>query len=218
MDHDLDKAGDAIEKRIKRLIELKARLAKIKLLSSEQITMISANLDTEIAALTELKAKIEAGTATTTIKTDVRSITQDHRVFMLVEPKARIAAAASRINAVVTQFTALAAKLQERITAAQTAGANVSAATAALVDFNAKIADAKVQADAAVTLTANLTADGGDKTVAAANKKALTDARAKLVVAEKDLAAARHDAATIIGTVKGKAGAGGHLEATTETH
>lgn len=208
-----EKAGEAIEKRIKSLIELKARLANIKLLSADQLASLTATLDTEIASLTALQGKIAAGTATSTLKSDVKSITQDHRVFQLVEPKARIAAAASRIKAVATQLELLSTKLQERITAAQAAGTDVAAATAALADFNLKVADAKVQADAAVSLTASLAPDNGDKTVLEANKKALKDARTKLVNGEKDLAAARHDAATIYGVVKGK----GEVKTTTTT-
>ena len=201
-----EKAGDAIDKRIKSLIELKARLASIKLLSADQLASLTATLDAEIASLTALQGKIAAGTATSTLKSDVKSITKDHRVFQLVEPKARIAAAASRIKAVATQLESLSTKLQERITAAQTAGTDVTAATAALTDFNAKVADAKVQADAAVALVAGLTPDNGDKAIQESNKNALKAARSKLVAAEKDLAAARHDAATIYSVVKGKGG------------
>ncbi len=199
-----EKAGSAIEKRIKSLMELKARFANIKLLSADQFASFTATLDAEIASLTTLKAKIDAGTATSTLKTDVKSITQDHRVFSLVEPVARISVAASRIKAVASQLEQLSTKMQERITAASIAGTNVADATAALTHFNAKVADAKVQADAAVALVAGLTPDNGDKTVQESNKNALEAAHTKLVAAEKDLAAARHDAATIHAVVKGK--------------
>jgi hypothetical protein len=114
------------------------------------------------------------------------------------------------VNAVVAQFTALTAKLQARITAAQAAGSDVSAATTALADFSAKLADAKNQADAAVAETANLSVDNGDKSVLAANNAALKDARAKLVLAEKALKAAEADARTIAKVLKGKGESGAH--------
>jgi hypothetical protein len=91
-----------------------------------------------------------------------------------------------------------------------------------MTDLKAKLADAKTQADAAVAEVANLQVDNGDKTVQTANTTALKDAKAKLVVAQKDLAAARHDAATIYGVVKGKGGVEGqgsvHATTSAETH
>lgn len=208
--------GDTmIDQRIKSLEDLEARLAKIKLLPADVLTNIKASVDTEIQALITLKAQIAGDTSTTSVKADDSSITKANRVYLLVEPKARIAAAASRIDAVVMQLTALATKLQARITAAQSAGVNVSAAVSAMTDFNAKIANAKVQADAAVAETANLKPDNGDKTILAANKAALKDARSKLVAAEQDLAAARHDAGTIAGVVKGHGEASATASTTT---
>jgi DNA repair exonuclease SbcCD ATPase subunit len=222
-----DKAGQAIDKRIKSLQELLTRLGNLKSLSADTLASIKASLTAEIQVLTDLKAKIASDTATTTIKADADAITKANRVYLLVEPKARIASAASRVNAVVTQFQALAVKLQARLTAAQVAGADITVASAALTDFNLKIADAKTNADAAVAETANLQADNGNATVLAANLAALKDARAKLDVAQKDIVVARQDAAKIYGVVKGKEGKGEgdiHANATTtasttvETH
>ena len=199
-------AGEAIDKRIRSLQELSARIADMKLISADTRATITASLNAEIASLIALKAKIGSDTATSTIKSDASEITKAHRVYMLVEPKARIAASASRINAVVMQMQLLVTKLQARITAAQTDGINVSEATAALTDLSAKIADAKIQADAALAGTVNLQPDNGNEAVKASNRAALKEARAKLEIAAKDLVAARHDAATIYSVVKGKGG------------
>ena len=201
-----EKGTSAIDKRIESLVNLKNRLATIKLLDATALATISANLDAEIAKLQALKVQIQSDTSTSTLKDDVKTITQGLRIFAVVEPKARIAASASRINAVVTQMTALSAKLQTRIDAAKTAGTDTTAAVAALADLQVKIADAKVQADAAVALTANLAPDNGDANVRASNLQALKDAKAKLVLAQKDLADARHDAGAIRGDVKGSGG------------
>jgi hypothetical protein len=217
-----EKGANAIDVRIKSLQDLMTRLASIKKLPADVLASINTTLQAEIDKLVALKAQISADTATTSLKTDLESITKGNRVFLLVEPKARIASAASRIDAVVTQLTALETKFDARITAAQQAGVDVSAAAAAMTDLKAKLADAKTQADAAVAEVANLQVDNGDKTVQAANTTALKDAKAKLVVAQKDLAAARHDAATIYGVVKGKGGVEGqgsvHATTSTETH
>lgn len=209
----IERGESAIEKRIESLRKLKERLANARLVSAEVLASINASLDAEIAKLEALKADIASGTATSTLKADIKSIKKDFRIFMLVEPKAHIAASASRINAVVTQMNQLVVKLEARITEAKNAGTDVSAAETALADMKAKLADAKVQADAAVAGTANLQPDGGDATVRASNLAALKAAREKLVLAHKDLAAARADAAKIRAVVKVK----GSLTATTTT-
>ncbi len=212
-----DRSGLMIDARIKSLTELKTRLASMKLLPASELATIQTSLDVEIGILNNLKAKIAADTSADVLKTDAESITKANRVYLLVEPKARIAAVASRINAVVIQMTTLGGKLQGRITSAQTAGTDVSLAVTAMSDFNAKIADAKTKADAAMSETANLQVDNGDKTILASNTAALKDARAKLQAAEADLKAAHKDAGTIAGVVKGK-GVDAHASASATTN
>ncbi len=84
-----------------------------------------------------------------------------------------------------------------------------------MADFQAKVADAKVQAQAASDLVADLKADNGDQTALLTNLSALKSARAKLQTAHADLVAARKDMAAIIGGVKGK-GMHGEASSTVE--
>ncbi len=199
-----ERGENMIDARIKSLDKLLERIGKMKLLSASDIASIQASINAEIKILTDLKAKIVADISTSTVKADDSSITKANRVYLVVMPKAQIAAAASRIKAVATQMEEFSTKLATRITTAKDAGVDVSSATTALADFNAKVADAKVQADAAVALTVNLEADNGDAAVRASNLAALKSARTKLQAAVQDLAAARKDAGTIYGVVKGK--------------
>ncbi len=99
-------------------------------------------------------------------------------------------------------MTVVGTKLQTRITAAETAGKNVTALTASLADYTAKIADAKIHADGAVSGIIALVPDQGDATVAASNKAALKAARADIKIATTDLQAARKDATSIIKAIK----------------
>ena len=122
---------------------------------------------------------------------------------MVIIPQGRVSATADEINTTADLLATLSAKLQTRITAAQTAGKDVSALTALLTDMNAKIADAKTQADAAVALVAMLTPDNGDKAKMDANNQALKDARAKIKAGLADLEAARKDAHSIIQALHG---------------
>lgn len=193
----------AIDARINKLTALIARLGDAQRLSPEAKTTITATLNAQIDALKALKAKIAAGD-TTTLKDDSQSITKSFRIYALVLPKAAITAAADRIMTISGQMEAFSAKITARIDAAATAGADVSVARTASADFSAKIADAKVQAQAAIALVANLSVDEGDKTKLEANTAALKEAKTKIDAAQADLKAARKDIGVIMGSIKGK--------------
>lgn len=203
--------GDAeITNRIDSLNKMIARLGDTMRLSTDAKASLTAELNAQITALTNLRDQINAE-ATTTLKTDVKSITKDFRIYALVMPKAAINAAADRIMTIAAQMETLSAKITARITAAQAAGADVSAAVTAHTDFDAKVADAKVQAVAAVNEVANLSVDAGATTTLAANTSALKDARTKINAAQADLKAARKDVDTILKAIRGK----GEVQATT---
>ena len=74
----------------------------------------------------------------------------------------------------------------------------MTTSVSALADMNAKIADANVQAQAAVTETASLQPDNGNATVMASNTATLKDARTKIQTAQQDLVKARQDAGVIV--------------------
>ncbi len=201
-----------IDKRIDQLQKLSARVSGMKRLSDSEKTAVSANLATAISSLTTLKAKIATETGDA-LKADMQSIAKAYRVYLLVLPQAAVTAAADRELAISAQFEAESVKLQARIDAAQAAGTDVSALTSALSDMNAKVADAKVQAQAAIDLVATLSPDDGDQATLTANTAALKSARAKLQAGQTDLKAARKDMATIVGGVKGKGEATGEVKA-----
>jgi hypothetical protein len=196
--------GDTeIDTRIESLNKMIARLGDAQRLSTDAKASLTATLTAQITALTNLKAQINTE-ATTTLKGDTKSITDGFRIYALIMPKAAINAAADRVMTIAAQMETLSGKIGARITAAQTAGADVSAATAAHTDFDAKVADAKVQAQAAVSLVANLSVDNGDATIRTTNTAALKDAKTKLDAAQADLKAARKDVDTIVKAIKGK--------------
>ena len=187
-----------IGKRIDSLQAQITRIGKMERLSADQKASITAELNAQITSLTALKAKISADTDIAVVKEDMKSITKEFRVYMVTMPKAAIIAASDRIMHVVGQMETFATKLADRV------GTTGSAeATAALADFNAKIADAKVQAQAGASLVANLAPDNGDTIVAEANKTALKNAKAKIDAGQADLKAARKDMETIMKAVRG---------------
>lgn len=195
-------AEQEITRRVTSLNALNARIQDMKRLVADQKTAFAATIQTQIVALTALQTKITADADIDTLKTDIKSITESYRIFMLVMPQIQINAAADRIQTTAAALTALSGKLSARITDAQTKGKDVATLQTNLTDMNTRIADANTQATAAITLTASLKPDNGDATVAASNKAALKDARTKLAAARADLEAARKDAGTIVKALK----------------
>ncbi|MEK7201886.1 MAG: hypothetical protein AAB737_04600 [Patescibacteria group bacterium] len=193
------RATKEIDGRITRLNAQIARIGTMERLSAEQKASITAELNAQVAALTTLKATIAAETDIAAVKEDLKSITKAYRVYAVTMPKAAITAASDRIMHIVAQMEGFATKLSARVVAAGS-----SEATAALSDFNLKVADAKVQAQAAASLVAGLSADNGDAAIAASNTAALKSAKEKIDAAQADLKAARKDIGIILSAIKGK--------------
>ncbi|HEV3244957.1 MAG TPA: hypothetical protein VG102_01200 [Candidatus Paceibacterota bacterium] len=196
-----NRADQEITRRINSLTDLNTKVQAMVKVSSSEKGAISSEVQTEISNLTSLKTKIDADTDIATLRTDITSITQDYRIFMLVIPQGRIEVAADRIETVVSSYAALSTKLQARISQAPS-GTDTTQVNAWLSDMNAKAADANTQVQAAVSLVANLQPDQGNASVAASNKTALQSARADIKAALTDLRAARQDAGSIVKAVE----------------
>lgn len=197
-----ERATKEIDRRIQRLTDLSTRVQGMKRVSDTVKASTAASVQAEVASLTALKAKIAADTDIETLKADIQSITKSYRIFMLIIPQGRITVAADKIHTAAGTLTELGAKLQARIDAAASAGADVAPLTASLTDMKAQIAKASAQADAAVSAVASLTPDMGDKAKMDANNAALKDARAKLKAGHAALVASRASARSIVQGLK----------------
>ncbi len=193
------KGDAAIEARITNLNDLSARINQMKEVSASEKSSLQASISTALSDMTTLKAKIDADTDATTLKTDLQSITKDYRIYALILPQGRIAAASDRVTTIVGMMQNIETPLSTRISA----GNNVSGAQAAYADLQAKVADANTQGNAALSETASLQPDQGNATVEASNTAAIKDAASKLKTAEADLKAARADITTIMADIKG---------------
>ncbi len=196
------KADQEIDRRVAALNALNTRVQAMTKVTDTLKQNLNANIKLELDSFTALKAKIDADTDLAVLKTDIKSVTDSYRIFMLVIPQGRIAAAADRMATIINMFIADGAKLQARIQAAQTAGNDVTALTAALTDLGTQLNAAQTHAQAAVNVTAPLTPDNGDKTKMAANDAALKQARTDLEAGHQDLVVARKDMQTIINGLK----------------
>jgi hypothetical protein len=196
-----NRGNQEIDKRITSLNNLLSRIQEMKKVSDTQKASFSTTIQNEISNLTSLKAKVASDTSTTSAKADVQSITKAYRVYMLTVPQLRISAASDRIGTIADMLTTISGKLQTRLSQ-DTNISNLSALQADLADLNAKIVDAKTQAQNAVSETASLQPDNGDKTIAQSNTTALKDAKSKIQAAKADFVAARKDVETIVNAIK----------------
>lgn len=197
-----NRANQEIDRRVTALTDLNTKVQAMVKVSATAKANMANEISTQISALGTLKAKIDADTDITTLKTDIGSITASYRIFMLIIPQSRIVVASDKLGTVADSMTAISAKIQTRITAAQSAGKDVTSLTTTLSDMNAKLSDANVQSSAAASEVVSLSPDSGDKTKMAANDQALKDARSKLKVAMADLQTARQDITALLAGLK----------------
>jgi len=193
----VNRADQEIARRITALNALSTRINAMQRVSASDKSSLSSTIQTQINAMNTLQGQITADeNSTTSLRTDIQSITTSYRIFILVIPQGAIEAAADRVMTIVSDMTTLGTKLQARITAL---GSSASATlTSAMADFNTKVADANTQAQTAVSGVSGLQPDMGNTTVQQANTSALKEARSEIQAAQKDLIAARQDAGTIV--------------------
>ena len=187
-----------ITQRIASLNALLTRIQSIKRVSDTGKANIASQIQAQITDMNTLKAKIDADTDTITLTADLKSITADYRIYMLVVPQIQLVAAADRIDTIASDLATIGTKLQTRIMAAQTAGKDVSSLITSMNDIQSKLTDAETQAQNAVNGIISLMSDQGNQTTAAANTAALKLSRADIKTATTDLQSARNDAETII--------------------
>lgn len=196
------RATAEIDRRVTSLQNLSTRIDAMKRVSDTGKTALKATIAEQVTVLTTLKAKIIADTDPVVLKEDVASITKSYRIYALVLPQTTILAGADRVLTTVDLMTTLGTKLETRIAEAKTAGKDVTVLETAYAEFKTHIASATTDAQSAISLVSGLKPDNGDTTIAASNKKALTDARAKIRSAEEHIKAARKNAASILAGIK----------------
>lgn len=191
------RADGEIDRRIAALNKLIDRLSQMKKISSTQLDTFKADIQTNIDGLNALKTKIDADTDLTTLRTDVKSIVTDYRIFAFYIQYVNLTAALDRATTTITNVTAVYDKLSTRITEAQTAGKDVASLKTTLASMKAKLDLAKTSADQASAEILPLTKVGFPE-----NKSTLLDARSKLKSARENLFAAVKDAKTIIKSLR----------------
>lgn len=191
------RAALEIDRRITSLTNLITRINAFKHITTEQKTTLTTQVQNEITALNTLKTKIQADTTIDTLRTDVKSIVASYRIYALFMPQIQIMAAADSLLQTDDQATELAAKLTTRIQEAQADGADITLLNTTLSTMQAKITEAKTEANTAITTVSSLTPEGYPN-----NKTALQTERSQLVTAKQTLISVKTDAKTIVTTLR----------------
>lgn len=195
-----DKGDAAITKRLNDLDALLVKISDMKNVSSMFTDRMSSMVQTEKGNLNGLKSNIDAEASSTALKGEIGSITKSFRIYALVIPQAHVAATADKVKNVSAMLTAVGDKIAARINS--NAFADMSGLQTKLADFKSRITDADTLADQAISITALLKPDDGDKTTLDANNTALKQARDYLKNAQQDIKDARKDLTDLLKGVK----------------
>jgi hypothetical protein len=165
--------------------------------ASADKTALLPTITADVTALTALNATLRAETTLAGVQADAASLAGYH-VGDFVLPQARVVAAADEMGASAAKASAAQPRLQAAITAAQTAGRDVTAANAALTDYVAQVAaatsDAGAVHDSAIALISG----------SAGNAAAFTADAKQVGKSGAELRTAARDARTIARTVRAR--------------
>ena len=196
------RGDDMISQRITSLNGLITRIQGMKHISDAEKALLQNSLTGEVGQLGTLQSLIQNDTSTTSLKTDVSSITKSYRIFALVEPQAQIVATSDRVLSIATSLQTVLTKISIRLASSTQVSSSTTQST--ITDITSKVTDATTQAQAAVSELSGLKPDNGDTTIIASNTTALKDAHTKIIAAQKDLNTAQSDIKEIITSLKNK--------------
>jgi len=133
------------------------RLEKAKRISDEDGDDLVADLQTNIEGLNSLKDKINAETDFDVLKSYVKSIFVDYRIFMVVVPRNRGLFAAARLNHVIGKLENVSSKLESLINTYREEGKDTAEAEEYLNTLETDLANAKSDVDQAKSTFSSMT-------------------------------------------------------------
>lgn len=176
-----DRCLHAVDRRLDRLERADERIRGAKHLTDAHRTVLTDQLTATADSLTRLRDKI-SGESGDALKQDCRSVAVDHRVYVLVLPRARLVAAGDAELAAVDKFADVVTRFEEAIDKAASAGKDVTEERADLGSMRTYVESAQDGASGIASSILDLTpADwNDDHTVLDPARKAAVDARLDL--------------------------------------
>jgi hypothetical protein len=189
----------AIDRRLVTLDKLAHRVDTAKGLTSSDRSTLASQIAAEKTGLTSLRGHVAADADCPSLRTDAKSVVDDYRVYLVMEPKVHLVISADSITAVTNsdKISDAIAKLQDGIDKKQAQGKDVTQAQAHLDDMKAKVAAAK----AAV---ANVTSSviGLQPADYPGNRATIVAGRDSVRAGRTDLRAARADGRAVIADLR----------------
>lgn len=201
-----DRASAAAEKQTNELANLKARGDKMiadrlaslqklltrvqndKRLTDSDKTSFTTDINTTIASLNTLKAKIDADTDAATTRADVRSIVTNYRIYEIYEPKLILLIVINNLLTADTNLTTLNQKVRILLTQLNILDPN---AKAALDDMSKQLTTINTLLTTDRSLLLNVTISTTDP------KSIFTQVRKDLATVRADFAKIRADVAQV---------------------
>jgi len=193
----ITKGTAEIDRRLARLNTLSAKITAATKLSTADKTTLSNEVASTISGLTALKTKLASETTLAGARQDATEIYSDYRVYALVAPKIGLIRIADDQQAVEAKLTALATKLQTRITEAKQAGHDTTQLQSQLDDLTSKVTAAQ-----AISSKVESSVIGLQPTDYNSDHKILSGYNDQLKTARTDNQAAFTDAKNIIASLK----------------
>ncbi len=203
----------AVGARIAALSNVLVRLNASHQIPNEVAARIKASVQAQID---RLQAVPVGPNDATTQNSD--SIGVAYHGYLVAMPKAWITVTANHVLATAGMMENFSVKLGTRIDASADAGADVSSLRTMLATMKAKVADAKVQANAALSIVADVDENSANASADASVTTSLRSAQAKIAAARQDLVAAFQDAQNIILGVHGSASASADVNASANSN
>ncbi|MEO8911562.1 MAG: hypothetical protein ABI303_01130 [Candidatus Saccharimonas sp.] len=191
------KGNQEITRRITTMNALTTKLNNATKISAADMVTLTNEVNVTMSGLTTLKTQLDSETTLASARTDVADIYTEYRVYAVVAPKISLIKVADDQQVVQGKLSALAIKLQARITADQQAGKDVAALQSQLTDMTAK-----TTAGQSISSSIELSVIGLQPSDYNANHAVLSGDRAQLKTAHVNNAAAYADAKAIIAGLK----------------
>jgi hypothetical protein len=189
----INRGNSEIQRRLGTLQTLSGKISSATKLTAGDKATLNGEVTDEINSLTALKTKLDADTTVADARTDAQSIITGYRVYALIVPKVNLVKTADDQQVAEGKLSALAVKLQSRLSAASSSGQKLPALQNGLADMNKQISAAQ-----AISSQIESSVIGLQPSDYNSNHSVLNGDRNQLKTAQADIKAAVSDATTII--------------------
>ncbi len=132
----ISKGNAEIQRRLDNLSTLQSLINSASKLSTSDKTVLLNEVSSTVSGLKQLNTQLDSATTLLEARTDVQNIITEYRVYVLVVPKVHLIKIADDQLVIEDKLTALAQKLQTRITEADKTGQNVTTLLSELTSMN----------------------------------------------------------------------------------